>query len=182
MGFGSRWVRHFAQSAAAVRALTSSQGRWLGMFALFVAVAIPACRSRHRRAPARPAAAGLSTLDGGILVIVARDRPDLYADLSRAFWGSADVRIVLDRRGDPLSKRRARLLWRGPERRSPLPDGDGWASSGVKVVVSPRGQHLASEPRKEQHPVVEATPLLTLQSAERVPEPSVNPSSECGSD
>jgi hypothetical protein len=180
MGFGSRWVRFFAQSATAVRALTSSQGRLLGMLALFVAVAIPACRSRHRRTPARAAAAGLSTLDGGILVIVARHRPDLYADLSRAFWGSTDVRIVLDRRGDPLIKR-GRRPWRGSERRSPLPDGDGWAGSGVKVVVSPRGQQMASEPRKEQHPVVGASPLLTLQSADRVSEPSVNPSRECRS-
>lgn len=48
------------------------------------------------------------------LVIVARDRPDLWNDLRRDFTGGQGVRVILDRR---KGERRQRAARHRPERR-----------------------------------------------------------------
>ncbi len=48
------------------------------------------------------------------LFIVARDRPEIYAELRQQFEGNADVEVLVDRR---LADRRVRQESRDPERR-----------------------------------------------------------------
>ena len=139
MGFGYTWSRVFAGSAEATRrALTSPQTRRLAVVAPLLAVAFTVGRSWNRRNTDGAGDSDSSVLHGGVLVIVARHRQDLYDELSHACQGSSDIRVILDRRGGPPRKGwRHHRPWRGLERRCPQPDGDRWASSGVKVVVLP---------------------------------------------
>ena len=142
MGLGYIWFRVLAQTATVARtSLTSPQTRRLAMLAPLVAVAFTAGRSWNRRT------AAVRNGTGGVLVIVARHRPDLYAELSRACHGSSDVRVIVDRRGTEAPRKAWRRPWRGADRRRPQPDGDHWASSGVKVVVLPAAEALSEPPR-----------------------------------
>jgi hypothetical protein len=142
MGLGYMWLRVLAQTATVVRTtLTSPQTRRLAMLAPLVAVAFTAGRSWNRRATA------VRNGTSGVLVIVARHRPDLYAELSRACHGSSDVHVIVDRRGAEAPRKGWRRPWRGADRRRPQPDGDHWASSGVKVVVLPGGEALTEHLR-----------------------------------
>ena len=151
MSFGKSLLRVLARSAWATRtALTSARAKRVAMLAPLVAVAVTAGRSWHRRRAALASAPGPSTTHSLILVVVARHRPDLYATLSEACWGSTDIRIVLDRRGaDPLT-----TAWRGPERRSAVANGERWATSGVKVILLPgwRNKREEPEPRTSNPP------------------------------
>jgi hypothetical protein len=120
------------------------------MLAPLLAVAFTAGRSWSRRSADGADTSNSSVPHGGVLVIVARHRQDLYEELARACQGCSDIRVILDRRGAPRKGWRQRP-YRGPERRCPEPDGDRWASSGVKVVVLPAEngltEHLRIAPR-----------------------------------
>jgi hypothetical protein len=65
------------------------------------------------------------------LFIVARGRPDVYADLQRQFLGNPEVEVLVDRR---LSDRRGHPEPREPERRRGERRGQQGESSHVRGI------------------------------------------------
>ncbi len=65
------------------------------------------------------------------LFIVARGRPEIYAELRHQFEGNADVEVLVDRR---LADRRVRQESRDPERRRIERRGRRGADSHVRGI------------------------------------------------
>jgi hypothetical protein len=65
------------------------------------------------------------------LFIVARDRPDVYADLQQQFQGNPEVEVLVDRR---VSERRASQDPREPERRRSERRGQRGENSHVRGI------------------------------------------------
>ncbi|MGH7332966.1 MAG: hypothetical protein ACREKS_09530 [Candidatus Rokuibacteriota bacterium] len=65
------------------------------------------------------------------LFIVARGRPDVYADLQRQFLGNPEVEVLVDRR---LSERREHQESHQPERRRGERRGQRGGSSHVRGI------------------------------------------------
>jgi hypothetical protein len=65
------------------------------------------------------------------LFIVARDRPEIYAELRHQFEGNADVEVLVDRR---LDDRRVRQESRDPERRHIERRGQRGGNSHVRGI------------------------------------------------
>ena len=85
--------------------------------------------------------------DGGVLVVVGREQPELYEYFRRGFAGTSSVQVVLDRR---VGERRGRRDGHGPahDRRK----GDRRRPAGTRAELLARGFLIAHPGARDPGP------------------------------